>query len=471
MVVALIIMKNPSQAARFVALIWLFLAACDSRDVKTDSTVVERDTIHDTVVVNQTPAFDSTSFLDPSSLPVTLPVLDAFMQDSTFVAEMRDSLQLSAEQITELRRVAREQSALIDSDSASIDTSIAPGTTGARTFAMQRISAIIGPEKTYRLASLIRTGWEGTPPPGIAMGATPNMIPSDTRVVINAPSFRMDLFENGHLVKTYSIASGYPEFPLPTGLRQASEIIFNPSWTPPDEAWVAGSGKVKAGVRVAPGSNLNPLGIMKIPIGGPSLIHGGKSQGQIGGFGSHGCAGLTNEQAREFARLLAEASGAELTDKQIAGYGKNRTESKSVKLAKPVPVELRYETMVVMDGAMHIYPDVYDRGTNSEESLRAVLQANGVTLEQLSEVERTKLLSALAQMSGVSSSDSLKPSRDTAKTAASPSAKKTPMKMTRSIKGPKELVVPIAALKGKGYPKPVKVAKRAPVDTHRDTTV
>ncbi|MBC8144896.1 MAG: L,D-transpeptidase family protein, partial [bacterium] len=226
-------MKTPTHIARYAAVFFLFLAACEKEVPTTETPVVERDTIHYTVVVSPVAQLDSTSFLDPTSLPVTLPVLDAFMQDSTFVAELRDSLQLNDQQLTELRRIAREEGGRIGNEVASTDSTMEPGTMGARLYAMHRISSIIGPDKTWKLGSMIRSGWEGTPPAGIAMGPTPNVVPSDTRIVINAPSFRMDLFENGQLVKTYSIASGYPEFPLPSGMRTASEIIYNPSWTPP----------------------------------------------------------------------------------------------------------------------------------------------------------------------------------------------------------------------------------------------
>ena len=102
--------------------------------------------------------------------------------------------------------------------------------------------------------------------------ASPNGLPNDTRIVINAPAYRMDMFENGKLLKSYQIGIGYPEFPLPVGMRTANAIIFNPTWTPPDEPWVESpSSKVKVGQKVAAGSNLNPLGLVKIPIGSPSL--------------------------------------------------------------------------------------------------------------------------------------------------------------------------------------------------------
>jgi lipoprotein-anchoring transpeptidase ErfK/SrfK len=469
-------MKAPTGFMRLAALLWLFLAACDG-DVRTDQPVVERDTVRDTVFVAGANAGDSASFLDASEMPVTLPVLDGFFQDSTFAATLRDSLQIDDQQITELRKIAREEASRLDSDSASTDTSMVAGTMGARQRALQRISGIIGPEKTYHLARIVRTQWSGTAPAGITMGQSPNSIPSDTRIVINAPAFRMDLFENGQLVKSYPVAIGYPEFPLPTGMRQASQIIFNPAWTPPDEPWVEAPGsKVKVGEKVDPGSKLNPLGIMKIPIGGPSLIHGGKSAGQIGGFGSHGCAGLTNEQAREFVRLLSEVSGTSLTDKQIAEYGKKKDSSQTVRLPSAIPVELRYETIVVEDGAVHLYPDVYDRGANTEANLRAALQAQGVSLEQLTEPERTKLMNAFRQMGG-SAGDSTGAMASTgrsdtaSKKTAAADTSKGKVKVTRSVKGPKELIVPIAALKGKGYPKMMKTAKRPAAGAKKDTTV
>jgi hypothetical protein len=39
----------------------------------------------------------------------------------------------------------------------------------------------------------------------------------------------MDVFKEGKLIKSYKIGIGYPEFPLPSGLRKASTIIFNPT--------------------------------------------------------------------------------------------------------------------------------------------------------------------------------------------------------------------------------------------------
>lgn len=284
------------------------------------------------------------------------------------------------------------------------------------------------------------------------------LIPQGTRVVINAPAFRMDLFEDGKLTKSYKIGIGYPEFPLPTGLRIADTIIFSPTWTPPDEPWVESpNSKVKVGQKIEAGDKLNPLGPIKIPIGLPSLIHGGKAPAQIGSFASHGCVGLTNPQVRDFAKHLARLGGTQISDERIAEYEKNRTETRPVKLSRAVTVELRYETVTVEDGKLHIYRDVYDRGANTEDNLRNVLQAYGVTVDQLSEGQRSQVTNALSQMArGASGKPVIKP-------AGSDGSDKDEVKpknnasgnVTRTIKGGKEVVIEIGALKGKGYPAPV----------------
>lgn len=407
------------------------------------------------------------SATDESDMPVTLPVLDAFFADQSFASELKAKLELTDDEVEALRKVAREETAKLRETDAN---DYAGTTLAARTLASERIKSIIGDEKAERLAEFLRQRWGGADENGAgeadahATSAKFNVVPTDTRVVVNVPAYRMDVFENGRLVKSYKIGIGYPEFPLPTGKRKAADIIFNPTWTPPDEPWVETSNKVKPGEKVEAGSKLNPLGPIKIPIGLPSLIHGGKSQAVLGGFASHGCVGLTTPQVEDFARLLAEMSGTELTDQQIAEYAKNPKETKDVKLNHPVTVELRYETIVVEDGRLHIYRDVYDHGTNTEDNLRTVLSSYGVTLEQFSDEERSQVLNALKEMSrdaaGKSDETKMNANSNTTQAKNRSAGNNTNMhtdagKVTRSIKGKKEVVIEIAALKGKGYPPPV----------------
>ena len=386
--------------------------------------------------------------------PITLPVLDAFFADNSFADTLKTRLKLSDDEVTKLKELARSETAKLD----ETELEKREGTVRAHADAQEKIKALIGEEKSGQLAALVNELWRGEDASDKTAGNGPgkvNEVPTDTRVIVNAPAFRMDVFDAGRLVKSYKIAIGYPEFPLPTGVRQARTIIFNPTWTPPDEPWVAKMKDVSPGKKVEAGSRLNPLGPIKIPIGGPSLIHGGKPPAKLGKFGSHGCVGLTTPQIREFSKQLAGLAGGTLTDVELNNYARAKTETKDLKLEKPVPVELRYETITVEDGSLHIYRDVYDQDTNTEESLRAVLEAYGVKMEDLTADERTQVLAALAKMSGKTTTSTTTPS-------PSPSASKAekgtrvaakPAKQTRSSQN--EIVIAIAALKGKGYPAPV----------------
>ena len=183
----------------------------------------------------------------------------------------------------------------------------------------------------------------------------------------------------------------------------------------------------------------------------PSLIHGGKSPAKIGKFASHGCVGLTTNQIKDFALLLSKAAGTDLTQQKIASYLEDKDQTKTVKLDQPVPVELRYETIVLEDGKLHIYKDVYEQDTNTEENLRRVLEAQGLKLEDLSEGQRTEALNALNAMSAHP-----KPSPSP---SASPEASASPKRKTAAKKKPAkpqtEIVIDISNLNKKGYPAPV----------------
>ncbi len=462
-----------------IACLALFVVGCVSAPTNTSNAGAANvntnanaaATTTNTSAANTSPAANGAG---ASQLPVTLPVLDAMFADEAFAGELKSKLQLTDEQIEKLRNVAQEETASLREGEGDEHG----GTTSAATArASEKIESVVGREKAQAFSSLVRERWnEGAV---AASTAKPNAVPTDTRVVVNAPAYRMDVFENGQLVKSYKIGIGYPEFPLPQGQRKAGSIIFNPTWTPPDEPWVEGSRKVKVGQKVEAGSPLNPLGPIKIPIGLPSLIHGGKSPAKLGTFASHGCVGLTNPQVQDFSLLLAKLGGTPLTKEEVDAHAKKKTETKDVKLANAVPVELRYETIVAEDGRLHIYRDVYDKDTNTEENLRAVLAAHGVSLEQLSEQERAQVQQALREMARDATgrpTDATAPS-PTPSPAAGKNAnanananQNTSGRVTSTVKGKKEVVIEIAALKGKGYPAPAGEGFATPKPTGQKAT-
>jgi len=353
-------------------------------------------------VVTATPsptASPSPVTAEATSSQITLPLLDALLADEKFVAKAKQNVKLTDQQIDSLKHASSAEIARLRESNAEDSEENAAD---PRAQADQQLRSILGEEKAKELTQFANDYWsrgdtsEAAAGKTVEMSKQPNAVPADTRVVVNIPAFRMDVFQDGSLVKSYKVGIGYPEFPLPQGLRKAQTIIFNPTWTPPDSPWVAKMKNVTAGETVEAGDKDNPLGPIKIPIGLPSLIHGGKSPARIGKFASHGCVGLTTPQVKDFAALLARISNtSEVSDKSIDSYLKDKERTQTVKLNQVVPVELRYETIVVEDGKLHIYKDVYSQNTNTEENLRRVLEANGLSLDDLSQQQRQQALDAV----------------------------------------------------------------------------
>jgi lipoprotein-anchoring transpeptidase ErfK/SrfK len=447
-------MKMTSRPPLFLCLALLAAFAGCTTTAPTNTNAPSRPTASTSPGSSTSPGASPTPAASPAptpnnaeaSVPVTLPVLDAMFADSSFAAQLKAKLQLTDEQVARLRQLAREETSKLNEKEAGSGT-----TSKATRNAAEKIKGVIGEEKLAAFDALVSERWSGG---AAALPGKPNSVPTDTRVVVNAPAFRMDVYQNGQLLKTYRVGIGYPEFPLPQGMRKAEQIIFNPTWTPPDEPWV--KGKVQPGEKIEAGSKLNPLGPLKIPIGLPSLIHGGKNPARLGQFASHGCVGLTNPEVQDFAATLAEASGTQLTAQDIANYAKNPSRTQVVKLAATVPVELRYETIVVEDGKLHVYRDVYGLGTNTEDNLRRVLETYGVRLEDLSEQERSQALAALTQMARDAHGN------PTDSGPVQPKGKSKTGNVTYNVKGQKEVVIEVAALSGKGYPAPVNLTPPAP---------
>jgi lipoprotein-anchoring transpeptidase ErfK/SrfK len=465
----------------FVGFVSIFLLNAAGCDTQRSGTAMVNPSPTLTPSVTPTPVLTAVN-----EMPMTLPVLDAFFyNDQSFPSDLKTILLLTDDQVSRLREVAREETSNLRESMTGAQSEYQGSTIAAADLAKRRVAEITGEDKYQQLSDFVLRRWrngveevgalnlpsptprpDGSPMATVSPSPTPegvstglmktHLTPSDTRIVVNAPAHRMDVFESGRLIKSYKIGIGYPEFPLPTGERRATSIVFNPTWTPPDEPWVESSNKVRVGEKVGAGSKLNPLGVIKVPIGLPSLIHGGKAPTQLGKFSSHGCVGMTNKQVQDFAQTLAKLGSVELTKEEIAKRQSDRTKTQSVKLNYPVPVELRYETIVIEDGKLHIYRDVYERGTNTRENLSAVLSAYDVTLDQLSEDERLQVQQALKQMSRGPGGT---PVEET--TAMEKEQQKQRNiergKLTRIVRGEKEIVIEIAALKGKGSPAPLEI--------------
>lgn len=408
------------------------------------------------VINSPTPASDS--------LGITAKALDQLLEDKAFTAVLKSKVQLTEQQLASLKQISTDEMARLTSVKAENQKGEAEASDDRLVKSIRdllgkdkadQVLALAAERKSEQIDTATAQPEELTPLKG------PNAVPTDTRIVVNIPAFRMDVFREGTLLKSFKIGIGYQEYPLPTGFRKAEMIIFNPTWTQPNEPWASSPGLV-----VPAGAKGNPLGPIKIPIGGANLIHGGKVLAKIGTFASHGCVGLTNDEVKDFAKVLAEATNTELSSETIASYLKHPTRTRVVKLTKPVPVELRYETIVVEDGKLHVYRDVYNKKTNTEENLRAVLEANKMKFEELSDGEKNQALEALDVISGrlkKQAPPAVSGTQSAADRAAAAAERKAEAARLKKLRNQKEIVIELAGLTGKGYPAPVNLNTGAPI--------
>jgi len=211
------------------------------------------------------------------------------------------------------------------------------------------------------------------------------------RLTLNIPSFRLTFWQNDKEVKSYFIGVGMKEHPLYIGDREANEIIWNPAWIPPPSDWVLEMNGVTPGEVIKASDPRNPLGKMKIPLGDRYLIHQARGLGDVGNLVSHGCVRMPRPDLYDLADKIIAARSVPVSPKRIAAAKKSFT-TLVVRLDEPVPMDINYDTLVVEDGVLHIYPDVYDRGTNRPAQLRAELQASNVDVTNVKDETLRKML-------------------------------------------------------------------------------
>ena len=218
----------------------------------------------------------------------------------------------------------------------------------------------------------------------------------DIRITLNLPSFRLTLWQNGKEVKSYYVGVGLKEHPLYIGDREINELIWNPAWIPPSSDWVSEIKGVTPGEVIKASDPRNPLGKMKIPLGDRYLIHQAAKTTDLGNLVSHGCIRMLRSDIYDLAEKIIAARNAPVSPQRIAAAKKN-LRTLVVKLDGPVPVDINYDTLVVEQGFLHVYPDVYARGTNRPAKLRAELEAASVDGSQLSEKTLKQILAKVTR--------------------------------------------------------------------------
>lgn len=106
-----------------------------------------------------------------------------------------------------------------------------------------------------------------------------------TILTVEKSAFKLRLFKNLKLAKTYRVAIGQPAYPTPSGRFTITNKAVNPVWSVPNSPW---AGELR-GTTVAGGSAANPLKARWMGITNGVGIHGTGEDYSIGTRASHGC--------------------------------------------------------------------------------------------------------------------------------------------------------------------------------------
>jgi L,D-transpeptidase YcbB len=202
-------------------------------------------------------------------------------------------------------------------------------------------------------------------------------------LLVNAPGFKVGLWENGHQIETWRVIVGKPKTPTPVFSAMVSGVTLNPWWdvpqsivaesvgrlarTNPAEARRRGFVWANGSYRQRPGPT-NSLGAMKLIMPNPYNIylHDTPNKALFGkpmrAF-SHGCIRVGNALGLA-ERLLGQPV------EPIASTG----ETMSLPIEVPLPVYVTYFTAdMSATGAVEYLTDIYDRDPKMGDSRNPVL--------------------------------------------------------------------------------------------------
>jgi len=203
-------------------------------------------------------------------------------------------------------------------------------------------------------------------------------------LTVNLPAFELTLLQDGRSVTVYKIGIGRKRFTTIIGDRQAYGIIWNPEWIPPDSPWVGEMSNVEPGERIKSGDPRNPLGKLKIPLGGAYLIHEADKSSDVGHLVSHGCIRMRRSDLFDLTDRIMDARQWPISKERIE-RAKRTYERVPFKFVPTIPVRIKYDTIGVENGMLIIYRDVYRLGTNTHRALRNKLLDAGMDTSLLEE--------------------------------------------------------------------------------------
>ena len=208
---------------------------------------------------------------------------------------------------------------------------------------------------------------------------------SGSYILVNIPTFELAVYEGRREVMRMPVVVGLPDWETPEMSDKIESLVLNPSWNIPksiadsevlpkrrkDKGYFKREGIVADGdgtLSQKPGPR-NPLGRLKFMLPNRQDIYLHDTPGKqrfaspARAF-SHGC--IRVEKPVDLAAYLLKDDPQ--WSKERIQSAIDTGDSKTVKLAQPMPVHLLYiPALVSEDGRLRVAPDIYDKVGNARD--------------------------------------------------------------------------------------------------------
>lgn len=204
-----------------------------------------------------------------------------------------------------------------------------------------------------------------------ALPANPADSTAALALELNLPACRLDVLEPGGSRRSFRVAVGTRDHPTPIGRFLVDRVVWNPWWVPPPFDWAAGES-------VTPPGPDNPTGRVKLYFGRYLFVHGTPAVRSLGTAASHGCVRMDNADAIELARTVHRHASPEVTDAELDALEADPNRTRTIPLATPVTLTVRYERIEVAGDSLLLHPDPYGRIRLGRAEVIEVLAARGI---------------------------------------------------------------------------------------------
>jgi murein L,D-transpeptidase YcbB/YkuD len=203
-----------------------------------------------------------------------------------------------------------------------------------------------------------------------ASAQTPAVISPDVlSIEVNVPAQRLDVMKGKNRLISYSIAVGLRRYPTPIGDFAVTKITWNPWWYPPNAYWARKE-------KITPPGPTNPMGKVKMLIGGSVYLHASPFVASIGTAASHACARMLPDDAVALAKLVQTTTKAEIQPASVDSLLATWDDTREIDLPAGVPVRIEYRLAEVRSDSLLLHPDIYRRRDNVEHAALAALAAS-----------------------------------------------------------------------------------------------